>query len=225
MGKVVDLTGQTFGRLTVLSEAGRYKKNMATWNCQCSCGNTTIAISNNLRKGNTKSCGCLNLERIKTHGMAKHPLYKVWQGMKVRCYSENHKHYPNYGGRGITVCDRWKDSFENFHEDVGEGYEKGLQLDRVDNDGNYEPDNVRWVTPHQNTMNTGSRKGSTSKYKGVCWDKRESKWRATITKNSRSYDLGGYKNEVDAAIAYNKAAEQMFGEYAYLNKIDGVNNV
>lgn len=223
MAKVIDLKGQVFGRLTVLSEEGKASNGNIVWKCQCSCGNTKNIVGGSLRKGDTTSCGCLRDERIKEtntkHGLTKHPLYRVWLGMKDRCYNEKFKQYQDYGGKGVTVCDSWKYSFENFYSDVVEKYRKGLQIDRIDNNGNYEPDNVRWVTPQQNTMNRGGRLNCTSKYKGVYWDEEANKWRAGIQKSGKVYRLGMFTDETEAAKAYNEKAKELFGEYANLNKI------
>lgn len=222
--KKIDLFGKVFNRLTVIEDVGRGKQGHVLWRCECSCGNSVVTCSADLRQGNTQSCGCLMIDQVKeantTHGLRKHPLYNVWLKMKDRCFNPKANSYENYGGRGITVCDRWKDSLENFIEDVYPKYKEGLQLDRINNDGNYEPDNVRWVTNQQNSMNRGSDKNSSSKYKGVCWNKGTSKWQANIQKDGKLCHLGLFTDERDAAVAYNKAANDLFGEFANLNKIE-----
>lgn len=224
MGKKIDLTGQTFNRLTVVEEAGKDKGGRILWNCECSCGNTKVVRGDHLRDRRTQSCDCLRIDKVKeaiiTHGLGKHPLYKVWSDMKTRCYNPKSKNYQNYGGMGTTVCDRWKESFQDFYNDVSEGYEKGLELDRTNNDGDYEPANVRWVTPHQNLMNRGSHKDSTSKYKGVFWNKSASKWVAQVTKDGKRHHLGYFTDETEAALAYNEKAKELFGGYACLNIIE-----
>lgn len=217
--KRVDMLGKTFGRLTVISDAGKDKHGRYKYNCLCSCGNSKVVCGSKMRKGNTLSCGCLRLETKTSHGLHDHPLYRIHHNIKNRCYNKKQKGYHNYGGRGITVCGRWLESFENFFDDVIRGYEKGLELDRIDNDGNYEPSNVRWVTKQQNAMNRGNT-GGNSKYKGVLFNKRNSKWFSRIKVNGVSIYLGEYTNEIDAAKAYNKAAERYFGEYAYLNPLE-----
>lgn len=226
MGKKLDLVGQVFGRLTVVSKADRSNSRKVLWNCECSCGNSKVVRGCSLKSGDTQSCGCLNAERAKglhtTHGLHKHPLYKVFIGMIDRCFNPKSTHYEDYGGRGITICDRWKDSLGNFIEDVAVGYGKGLHLDRINNDGNYTPDNVRWVTPQQNNMNRGGAKNSTSKYKGVSWNKATTKWRADIRKDGKLHYLGLFTDETEAALAYNEKAKELFGEYANLNKTGGV---
>ncbi len=160
--QVKDLTGQRFERLEVLGYAGTNQHRAALWLCRCTgpdCGGREITVpGNSLSKGNTRSCGCLSREstadRSRIHGLHGHPLYKVWQGMITRCHSPNHKAFARYGARGITVCPRWRGSFEAFYQDVSDGYAPGLQLDRIDNDGNYEPGNVRWATDKEQRANT-----------------------------------------------------------------------
>lgn len=143
-----DLTGKTFGRLTVISRAESTKSGNLRWNCKCECGGTTIATSFNLIKGISKSCGCLAREnsskRFKIHGDAKHGkvcrLYRIWVDMNRRCEKENRKTTERYYNRGIRVCEEWKDSYENFKSwSLKNGYSENLSLDRIDNDGNYDP--------------------------------------------------------------------------------------
>jgi hypothetical protein len=220
MSKKIDLIGHIFGRLTVVSEKGKGKGRNTIWECTCCCGNTSFVCGGELKRGNTKSCGCLRRESNTTHGLRRHPMYSVWASMKKRCYTESYKRYQDYGGRGIKVCDRWLGSLEDFIEDVYEGYEKGLQLDRIDNNGDYEPSNIRWVTPQQNVMNRRSFKNSSSIYKGVSLVKKSGKWSANIQKDGKYQHLGLFTNEIEAALAYNAAAEGLFGEFANLNKIE-----
>ena len=151
-----DLTNQTFGRLTVISRSGSATAG-ATWECRCSCGNMLIVTSNNLTTGNTKSCGCLPREGALTHGdwrgRRATKEYAAWSGMKTRCGNPKHNRWKNYGGRGIRVCDRWLNSFENFLADMGRKPLPELSLDRIDNDGDYEPGNVRWATATEQANN------------------------------------------------------------------------
>lgn len=183
--RIKDLTGQTFGRLTVIEFAGKDKHGAAKWRCYCACGNSPnqIVLGRALTVGCTKSCGCLVKELHTKHGLRWHPLYRVWLGMKDRCYNVKKDRYPRYGGRGIIVCDRWKESLENFIEDMYPTYTEGMQIDRINNDGNYEPTNCRWVTPKQNSMNKGSQTGSTSKYKGGT--PTETKWKMGCSDKKR----------------------------------------
>lgn len=219
--KKLDLNGKVFGRLVVIREdTERSKSGDVKWVCRCNCGKEVSIIAASLNNGHTQSCGCLRKEKMTSHGLHKHPLYKVYVYMKSRCNNTKDSSYIRYGGKGITVCDRWLESFENFYNDVIEGYSKELQLDRIDNDGNYEPSNCRWVTHSQNQMNKGANRESSSRYKGVHWDKRSSKWVAQIGFNKKPTYLGRYDCEKEAALAYNKKAYELNGEYAYLNKIE-----
>ena len=147
--------GTRFGRLVVVKRVEN-DGEMARVECLCDCGNTTVVRTTSLRAGKTLSCGCYGKERrgelSKTHGMHNTPTYRSYHGMIQRCYNENNSRYPQYGGRGIIVCDRWKESFENFLEDMGERPE-GLTIDRKDVDGNYEKDNCRWATDAEQAAN------------------------------------------------------------------------
>lgn len=159
---MIQLAGQVFGDLTVIEPTPRRQHGNVVWACSCACGHRVEVNANKLRFGITKSCGCRkgrvaterNIARTK-HGHAKtrkqSPTYRTWQSMIARCTKRDAEQYPNYGGRGIKVCDRWT-SFENFLADMGER-PKGMTLDRKDNEGNYEPSNCRWATSKQQCNN------------------------------------------------------------------------
>lgn len=160
MTKMIDMTGRVYGRLTII-ERDASVSDSASWKCVCSCGTVVTVWGSSLRKGFTQSCGCLHKERTAeattTHGHTSGgiwtPTYRSWASMIMRCFDPRQKSYADYGGRGITVCERWRSSFENFLADMGER-PKGKTLDRFpNNDGNYEPGNCRWATPKQQTMN------------------------------------------------------------------------
>ena len=156
----LDLKGQIFGRLTVLQQSKQKKYNCPAWVCRCQCGNKTLVRRSDLTRLKIQSCGCFRREvstqRQTIHGDAgKHPskLYNVWISMKKRCSNKNNKDYANYGGRGIKVCEQWLD-FVPFKEWAKESdYREGLQIDRINNDGDYCPTNCRWVTPKENARN------------------------------------------------------------------------
>ena len=148
MGKALELTGQRFGKLVAIERCGEDRHGHAKWLCLCDCGKETIAFGSLLKNGNTQSCGCYRLARISSHNLSKNKLYTEWWGIKTRCFNEKFKHYKDYGGRGITVCDLWKNSFDAFYEYVSRlphFGEDGFTLNRIDNDGNYEPNNVEWA--------------------------------------------------------------------------------
>lgn len=144
--------GHIFGRLTVISRANNIGKQTA-WNCLCVCGNAKVVMGAHLQSGNTTSCGCFRKEVATSHGMRHTKIYGVWTHMRDRCYNKSDKRYNCYGGRGISVCDRWLDSFENFFADMGEAPEK-MSLDRINVNGDYCPDNCRWATNEQQANNT-----------------------------------------------------------------------
>lgn len=158
MPKKINLLGRSFGRLSIISESDqRTVDGKVKWNCVCTCGNTLTTSGRYLRDGDTRSCGCLEketlLNRNTSHGLSGTSEYNIWKALKQRCYNPNELHYADYGGRGILICDRWLNSFENFIEDMGNKPSPTHSIDRIDNDGNYEPSNCKWSTKAEQGRN------------------------------------------------------------------------
>jgi hypothetical protein len=158
--RAADLTDERFGRLTVIGRVENSAAGQARWQCLCDCGEYKIVAAKHLKSGAIKSCRCLNREIVTQHGHASSSKgvrptseYNSWFAMKNRCYNPNYHRFDRYGGRGIRVCDRWKDSFDVFLEDMGPKPESGFTIDRIDVDGDYEPANCRWLSQADNLRN------------------------------------------------------------------------
>jgi hypothetical protein len=164
--RLVDLTGERFGRLVVVERVPTdTKRGNARWLSRCDCGGSATSDGSDLRRGNVQSCGCLRHELVTarafamlrhapiTHGRTRTPEWNSWYAMKSRCVNRNLKGWKDYGGRGITVCDEWLHDFQAFYDHIGPKPGPGYSVDRIDNNGNYEPGNVRWATPLEQNHN------------------------------------------------------------------------
>lgn len=147
-----DLTDLEVGRLKVIRFAG-VKGRRRLWLCRCKCGREKAIVASSLRCGKTLSCGCLRIEKVTTHRLSYSAEYSAWKGIRRRCLNPKFRMYRWYGARGITICDRWRDSFENFIADVGHRPSSKHSIERIDNDGNYEPGNVKWATKKEQSRN------------------------------------------------------------------------
>ena len=183
------------------TENSKRKYRYGLYQCQY-CEKEFETQVHDVKSGHTTSCGCQSNKFKNPHGLRSHRLYKTWLGMKHRCYNEKNKDYRNYGGRGIQICERWLD-INNFIEDMYPDYKEGLTLDRIDVNGNYEPDNCRWTTKETQQRNTRDIcKNNTSGYRGVSWKKRRNNWVVQIMVENKKIHLGYHQTALEGAKAY-----------------------
>lgn len=192
-----DLTDIRYGRLVALEAVGKDKNRHIMWECICDCGNKKVVAGTSLMSGYTVSCGCYQKEVMqnvgKTHGKSKTKLYYVYRGMIARCYGKEIKYQERYKGK-IFVCDRWLDGFQNFYDDMSPTYKEGLSLDRINNNGNYCPENCRWATAEVQANNKSNNKLYTIGDKSLSisqWERVSGTYRSTIkTRLNRGWDIG-----------------------------------
>ena len=180
------------------TESSKRKYRFGIYKCGF-CGEDFRTQINNVKNGNTKSCGC----HTKKHGLKNTRLYNIWSLLKGRVLNPKHKHYNDYGGRGITICDEWLDVQNFYNWAMSNGYSDELTIDRIDNDGNYEPNNCRWTTKTIQSRNTRIYKNNSSGFKGVVYHKDNNKYIAQICVNKNNIYLGSFLTAVEGAVAYN----------------------
>ena len=196
-----DIAGQRFGRWAVIRRDGSDARGQSMWFCRCECGIERRVLGASLRSGKSISCGCWNRERTsattRTHGEGHgSPEFLTWCTMRRRCSDPMFKGWKNYGGRGIKVCERWNNSYEAFLTDMGRKPSPAHSIDRIDNDGNYEPGNVRRATAGMQSINKRNVKNARGFYK------RGNSYRVGINRNGRWTSIGSFTSEADARAAY-----------------------
>ena len=201
------------------TEKSKQKYRYGLYKCGF-CGTKFKADTYNIDRGRTKSCGCYQNRRVSEtntkHGLINTRLYNIWANIKARILNPKDKAYNDYGGRGITICDEWKNDFKVFYDwAMSNGYSDELSIDRIDNDGGYSPENCRWVTSTIQSRNKRKFKNNTSGFKGVFLDKTHKKYRAQIMVNKKKINLGYFQTAVEGAVAYNN--------YIIENNLDGYN--
>ena len=211
--RLIDRTSQRYGSLVVIKRAVNSKENKAMWLCKCDCGNTIVVPASQLASGQKYSCGCLFKGKpLLYRRTRKNKLYNQWSGMIYRCTHESASHYERYGERGVSVCQEWIDSFESFADwSIANGYSENLEIDRIDNNGNYSPENCRWVSHMENSRNRNTRKTSKSGVAGVMFREDIQKWRVSIGVNYKRINIGNFDSFEDAVDARKKAEQKYWG--------------
>ena len=215
------LVGKKFGRLTVIERVENLNKR-ARYRCICDCGNEKIALAQNLLNSHVRSCGCFSAERRlqitkdnnlkrgrEIHGDSKTRLYQIWEGIKVRCFKKENHAYHNYGGRGISMCEDWKNSYLSFKKwSLENGYSENLTIDRIDVNKDYCPENCRWVSWSVQSVNKRTLCRNSSGRTGVSWNKAQKKYVAYISRDGVRHHLGTFEKIEDAIAAREKAEKE-----------------
>lgn len=211
MGKFIDLTGKVFNRWLVIEDTlEKDAKGMKLWLCRCDCGTIKKLTGYPISSGKSKSCGCLQRESATTHGMSKSTTYSSWLGCIGRCYESRNASYPRYGGAGVTVCDRWSKSFENFLEDMGER-PTGCTLNRVGGAKVYSKETCEWATIGFQNFEQKLRLVNKTGVTGVCWATANGKYKATIKVGGKTMYLGYFVSLEDAAKVRYAAELEYYG--------------
>lgn len=231
MSNFIDLTGMRYEKLLVVSRATNYEKfstshnrilKYARWNCICDCGNHCVVLASDLKSKSQISCGCEQMrlfkEIITKHSKTGSKEYKAWKSAKDRCYNPNNAHYATYGGRGITMQKEWAEDFSKFYEHIGDCPSKKHSLDRINSNGNYEENNVRWATPAEQARNT-RRKISDNRYKYVKYVPKLKKYFTNFTFDKVAYTCGYFQDEKAAALSIYELYKKVSGDYPkYIDK-------
>jgi len=198
MPKALDLSNKRFGKLIALKKSDRTSDGQVLWLCKCDCGNHTKVRASSLKRGLSKSCGCMVGCDLRKHGLYKHKLYGVWISMRQRCNNPNATNYSNYGAIGVEVCDEWSD-FQTFYDwAISNGYQDGLVIDRIDTYGSYGPNNCRWITQAENCQNSMIQSNNTSGYIGVS-QLPDGRFRVYYTLNAKRKQIGIAKTALEGS--------------------------
>lgn len=204
------MTGRRFGRLIVLERTAKSGSKQTYWICLCDCGKVTICRGTHLKSGKIRSCGCLALDTRTNHGWHGTPEYRAYYNIQKRCYDKSDPRYNDYGGRGIRVCRRWLDSFNNFIADMGPRPGDDYSIDRIDVNGDYSPENCKWSDRVEQARNTRVRRDSKTGVRGVT--QTGSRYHAQLYCNGKNHNLGWYSSLEEAVKA------RLDGEIEYWGK-------
>lgn len=209
-----DLTGLKFYNLTVVGYSHN-RDGQSYWLFRCDCGVEKVLRANIVKNGNTKSCGCFQIEYMTSHGQSEHPMYQVWNAMIQRCYNAKQRSYEHYGGRGITVCERWlgNEGLANFIEDMYSSYQDGLSIERKSVNEGYSLENCEWATSSQQGFNRRKAKNNTTGKTGVGFkkNKKTRAWTAYIYKDRKRFNLGNFDTFEEAKSRREEAELELFG--------------